>query len=176
MLMRRGAFVVVVVALLILLPAFSSRADWPLFAADAQHTGNSAVQGRALDAIAWHTQMDYFPGEFTHYGSPTFTEQNTVIIPVTTGQGSDFIVEARNGADGSYERRRSGSGLSVSCTRPSDHSASKHLMCPGIALSRYPSACRASLARYDFVAHLRGSGLRLRLAGSPAHPAESSSG
>jgi hypothetical protein len=95
--MCRGAFAVV---LLILFPAVPVLADWPLFAGDAQHTGNSTVQGRALDAIVWQAQMDHYPGEFTHYGSPTFTQNNTVIMPVTTGQGSNFVVEARSGADG----------------------------------------------------------------------------
>jgi hypothetical protein len=51
--------------------------------------------------------------------------------------------------------------------RPSDHSTSKHLTAPVIALSRYPSASRAS--------DTRRSGLRRRTAGSPVSPAESSS-
>src|SRR5881394_874800 len=90
---------VITIGLLIAL-SLQAKADWPLFAGNAQHTGNSTVQGRALDAIVWQSQMDHYPGEFTHYGSPTFTQSNTVILPVTTGQGSDFIVEARSGADG----------------------------------------------------------------------------
>ena len=59
------------------------------------------------------------------------------------------------------------SGLFASCVRTSGHSASNHLMAPPIALTRYPSASTAS-------GSLR-SGLHLKRAGSPNHPAESSS-
>jgi hypothetical protein len=60
-------------------------------------------------------------------------------------------------------------GLSVLRTRTSSHSASNHLMRPDIAFARYPSACRTSFGL------CRRSGLRPSLAGSPMHPAESSS-
>ena len=58
-------------------------------------------------------------------------------------------------------------GLSASCVRPSDHPVSNHPTCPAIALTRYPSASRASGSSR--------SGLRRSLAGSPRGQAESSS-
>src|SRR5262249_30053858 len=58
-------------------------------------------------------------------------------------------------------------GLSVSCARPSHHSASNHHLGPPIALTRYPSAREASgLCRF---------GLHHWFAGSPLEKAESSS-
>jgi hypothetical protein len=57
-------------------------------------------------------------------------------------------------------------GLPDSCTWPSCHSVSNHLCRPSVAFSRYPSA--------RWTSSLQRSGLRLRLAGSPQTPAESS--
>ena len=85
-----------------------------------------------------------------------------------------------------------GRGLPDSCTLPSHHSVSNHLVRPRVAFARYPSAheasslprCFASAGTVDtqrpwVLPSLHSgsgrSGLRPSLAGSPPHPAESSS-
>jgi hypothetical protein len=55
-------------------------------------------------------------------------------------------------------------GLSASCVLPSDHSASNHLVDPAVALTRYPSARRASLLNSCEFTAVRASPLASRLA------------
>ena len=79
---------------------------WPGFARDAQHAAQSAIATQDLNRIAWSTTLDLAPQHsaggalLIHYGSPVVTSHNTVVVPVKTGAGGGFRIEARSGTNG----------------------------------------------------------------------------
>lgn len=82
-----------------------AQAFWGDFAGNAQHTALSTVGSQDLDTILWSTPVDLDPQYtgsvlYIHYGSPVFTQADTVIVPVKTGAQGGFELEALNGATG----------------------------------------------------------------------------
>jgi hypothetical protein len=85
--------------------AQSYRFPWGGYGHDAQHDAIAPVASQPLDRILWQTPVDLNPqysGDelLIHYGSPSITRSNTVIVPVKTGASGGFEVEALNGATG----------------------------------------------------------------------------
>lgn len=84
---------------------------WSGHGHDAQHTALSQVASKPLQQILWQTPVDLAPqyngGKlYAHYGSVLVTRQNTVIVPVKTGAGDGFRIEARSATDGSLKWMR----------------------------------------------------------------------
>ena len=85
--------------------AQSIRFPWNGYAHDAQHDAISSVASQPLNRILWQTPTDLNPQYsgselLIHYGSPSITRSNTVIVPVKTGATGGFEVEALAGATG----------------------------------------------------------------------------
>jgi hypothetical protein len=58
-----------------------------------------------LQGVRWQTPVDLQPQYsgtrlLVHYGSPTITDANTVVVPVKTGAANGFRIDARDGANG----------------------------------------------------------------------------
>jgi hypothetical protein len=75
------------------------------FAGNAQHTGLYQQAAQPLSTIHWQTPVDLQPQYsgsdlLIHYGAPLITAHNTVLVPVKTGAGDGFEVNAFNGATG----------------------------------------------------------------------------
>jgi hypothetical protein len=79
---------------------------WWQFGRDTQHTAGAAVATQDLNRIAWSTPVDLAPPRqlngtlLIHYGSPVVTSHNTVVVPVKTGSGGGYRLDARSGVNG----------------------------------------------------------------------------
>src|SRR4051812_40967264 len=75
---------------------------WSGYANDPQHSAISPFASQPLQSIHWQTAVDQAPPAgptlWIHYGSPSITNANTVIVPVKTTTG--FQVSAYSGATG----------------------------------------------------------------------------
>ncbi len=75
---------------------------WNGYAHDPQHTAVSLNRSQSLTTVHWSTPVDQNPprGELLiHYGSPSVTAGNNVLVPVRT-TGGGFEVQAFNGTTG----------------------------------------------------------------------------
>lgn len=84
------------------LPPFARAVSpWSTLGGNAQHTGLATTSAQAMESIHWSTPVDTVPpgGDPVHYGSPTLSPANTVVVPVRTSDGS-YRVDARAGANG----------------------------------------------------------------------------
>jgi hypothetical protein len=85
--------------------AQSIRFPWSGYGHDAQHDAIAPVASQPLNRILWQTPVDLDPqysGDelLIHYGSPSITRSNTIILPVKTGATGGFEIEALAGATG----------------------------------------------------------------------------
>jgi hypothetical protein len=78
---------------------------WRTYGRNPQHTARAARPAQPLEEIHWHTPVDLDPQYsgsdlFIHYGTPLVTSRNAVVLPVKTGAGGGFRVEAHAGRTG----------------------------------------------------------------------------
>ena len=80
-----------------------SAQSWSGYGHDSLHSGQSAYQSQSLSSLHWFTPMDLNPpgnggSLFIHYGSPTVTSGNTVLLPVKTTAAGGFEIQAFKGS------------------------------------------------------------------------------
>src|SRR6516225_5755862 len=94
------------VALLTATPvSIGQTAAWSGYGGDPQHTALAPIASQSLRSVRWQTPVDLNPQYsgndlLIHYGSPTITAGNTVILPVKTGVTDGFRIEGRSGTTG----------------------------------------------------------------------------
>ena len=109
----RADAALVVVALLVSISASaqSLRMPWTGYSHDAQHTSLSPTASQSLDRILWQTRIDLTVSPTNtgflpiHYGSPSITRSNTVLVPVRAGLKL-YEIKALAGATGSTNWER----------------------------------------------------------------------
>jgi len=116
-------------------PAVSkAQAFWGQYAGNDQHSALSTVASQNLDQVLWSTPVDLDPQYsssgvlYIHYGSPVFTQDDTVIVPVKTGAYGGFELEGINGATGA-----------VKWTETTDYSVPPHDWFPSYAPAITPN-------------------------------------
>ena len=79
---------------------------WTGYGNNGQHTGDSTVAGQALTKVNWSTSVDQVysvnpPGTlYIHYGSPSLTTGNTILVPQRTTSDSNYQVNAFSAGSG----------------------------------------------------------------------------
>ena len=101
---RAGTWLVVLGLFALEVPGTMAQ-SWPGHAHDAQHTTVSGAASQVPGVIRWSVPVDLDPQYsgselLTHYGSPMITRMNTVLVPVKTGAGGGFRIEAHKGSTG----------------------------------------------------------------------------
>ncbi len=91
-----------------LVSAQSIAVPWNGYGHDAQHTALSANASQSLNRVHWSTPVDTSnPSSggtsdiLVHYGSPMVTAANTVLVPLTTLNGSSYVYQVEAFAAGS---------------------------------------------------------------------------
>jgi hypothetical protein len=79
---------------------------WLGFGGDAQHAALAQVATQDLARIVWRTAVDMAPQYsqqgylLVHYGAPSITTKNTVLVPVKRGVQEQYRIEAHDGRSG----------------------------------------------------------------------------
>ena len=78
---------------------------WHQYGGNPQHTAISSVSLQPLQRIVWKTPIDKAPqysgsNLLVHYTGPMISRSGTVVIPVKTTAGGNFVAEGRRHTDG----------------------------------------------------------------------------
>ena len=106
--MRAHLLVTVLAFVAAPLVASATPPAWSGYAANAQHSAAAPAAGQKMSGIVWQTPVDLDPQKsgnelFIHYGSPMFTANDTVLVPVKTLAVGGYRLEAHAGKTGALQ-------------------------------------------------------------------------